>query len=70
MALNLTKVNQLNFDSLTKILQEHFNDSSVRISDLEGNQNFLKENDNFNSEVKKWTFKITKGIEGKSIYSE
>lgn len=66
MASKLTKLNQLNSDSLTKILQEHFNDPSISLSDLEGNQNFLAENDNFNSEVKKWTFKITKVVEGES----
>jgi len=60
-SLKLTKVKQLNLDSLTEILQEHFKDPSIRLSDLEGNLTFLNDNDNFNSDVKKWTFKIIKG---------
>ncbi len=64
MSSKITKVSQLSSDSLTNILQEYFKDSTIRLSDLEGNLTFLKQNDNFNSDVKRWTFNITKGPEG------
>jgi hypothetical protein len=66
MTLKLTKQGQLNQDTLTKILREHFGDDSLRLSDIADNLVFLKENDNFNSEVKKWTFKVIRGDKGKS----
>lgn len=67
MALKLTNQSQLTQDTLTKILQRFLEDDSVRLSDIAGNLDFLKENDNFNSEVKKWAIKVTRGKEGKPV---
>jgi hypothetical protein len=41
-------------ETISVILQEHFNNSKVKVIFLDGNETFLAKNDNFNSDIKKW----------------
>ena len=45
---------ELTKETISLILQEHFNNSKVKVISLNGNETFLAKNDNFNSDIKKW----------------
>jgi len=67
MKIKLSNRSQLNEDTLTRILQQHFEDDSISLSNISDNLTFLQENDNFNSEVKKWTFKVHRENNGRIL---
>ena len=50
----------LNEDSIEAILQEHFNDSELKVISVTGDEDFLAQNENFNSQIKKWTVIVEK----------
>ena len=59
----------LSQESISLILQEHFNNSKLKVISLNGNETFLSKNDNFNSDIKKWTVKFqTEEEDGKTFF--
>ena len=46
--------------SIEKILQDHFNDSKLKVISVKEDDNFLAQNDNLNSQIKKWTIVVAK----------
>ena len=46
--------------SIEKILQDHFNDSKFKVISVKEDDNFLAQNDNLNSQIKKWTIVVAK----------
>ena len=59
----------LSKENISLILQEHFNNSKLKVISLNGNETFLSKNDNFNSDIKKWTVQFQFEVEdGKKFY--
>ena len=46
--------------SIEKVLQDHFNDSKLKVISVKEDDDFLAQNDNFNSQIKKWTVVVEK----------
>ena len=46
--------------SIEQILQDHFNDSKLKVISVKEDDNFLAQNDNLNSQIKKWTVVVEK----------
>jgi hypothetical protein len=51
----------LNNEVLEEIFRLHFNRSDLKIASVNGNDNFLAENDNFNSVIRKWVVQLEMG---------
>ena len=50
----------LSEESIEKVLQDHFNDSKLKVISVKEDDDFLAQNDNFNSQIKKWTVVVEK----------
>ncbi len=59
---------ELTKETICLILQEHFNNSKLKVISLNGNETFLAKNDNLNSEVKKWTVELRLEENGETIF--
>ena len=60
----------LSIDTITRILQEHYNDASLKVVSVNGNEVFLAKNDNFNSEIKRWTVQFQQGNDNEGLYGD
>ncbi len=58
----------LSTETITQILQEHYNDASLKVLSVNGNEKFLAKNDNFNSEIKRWNVQFMQESDGKGWY--
>ena len=54
--------------SIEKILQDHFNDSKLKVISVKEDDNFLAQNDNLNSQIKKWTVVVEKNGTRTGLY--
>jgi hypothetical protein len=59
----LARPEDLKADALEEILRHHLGDRNLKVVSVNGNQTFLSKNDNFNSEIKKWTIVVEQGGE-------
>ena len=48
----------LNNDVIAEILREYYNNANLKVISIDGNEDFLAKNDNFNSDIKKWTIQF------------
>ncbi len=55
----------LSTETITQILQKHYNDASLKVLSVNGNEKFLAKNDNFNSEIKRWNVQFLQVSDGK-----
>ena len=60
----------LSTETITQILQEHYNDASLKVVSVNGNEVFLAKNDNFNSEIKRWTVQFQRGNDSEGLYGD
>ena len=45
-------------DVIAEILREYYNNANLKVISIDGNEDFLAKNDNFNSDIKKWTIQF------------
>ena len=64
---NLVKLEDLTEENLTKIFKEYFQDPQLKLKVVSGKKNFLSQNDQFQSDIKKWELLITRDGQEKQI---
>ena len=52
------KMSDLNDENLSKIFQFSLRDASVKVKILSGNDKFIGEQDNYQSEIAKWSVRV------------
>ena len=65
--IKVEKSSDLTQENLTKIFQHYFQDKNLSLEILTGKQNFLGQNDQFQSDIKKWEINIIRNGEKKKL---
>ena len=65
--IKVEKISDLTHGNLTKIFQHYFKDKNLTLIIKEGQQDFLGQNDQFQSEIKKWVVNIKRNGETKEM---
>ena len=65
--LKVERISDLTQENLNKIFQHYFQDKTLSVEILKGHQNFLGQNDQFQSDIKKWEVNIIRQGEKKNL---